>query len=59
MEGVERAAAAIAPLDVIAWVTVKLATVPMVVDTGAVGATVVAKFAAAVVWLGLVVSVRR
>jgi len=59
VEGVESAAAEIAPLGVIVCVTVKLLTVPMVVDTSAVGATVVAKFAAVVVWLGLVVSVRR
>ena len=59
VDGVERAAADIAPVGVIACVTVKLVTVPIVVDIGVVGATVVAKFAADVVWLELVVSVRR
>ncbi len=53
------AAAEIAPLGVISWGTVKLVTVPTVTDTSAVGATVVAKFATIVVWLGPVVSVRR
>lgn len=58
-EGAESAAADIAPLRVVAWVAVKLVTAPTVVETSAVGATVVVRFAAVVVWLGLMVSVRR
>lgn len=45
--------------EVITWVAVKLATVPTVADTATVGATVVVKFAAVVVWLRPFVAVRR